>query len=192
MVDISPTSIPLDDSVELDELILAIANQDQKALQMLYCRCRRSIFAVAYAITHDHQLSEDVLQDTIILIWENAANYRQGSRTKAWIHTIARNRSLDLVRQRNHYFSLEGLKGQSTPEQLITRIEPDDRMMLEAGLSRLNQDQSIVFVLKAIVGLSHLETARMLNIPYRLVRYRYHQAISRLKKFLADSDEITI
>lgn len=185
MADITSTSVPIDNSIELDELILAIANQDQKALHVLYCQYRRSIFAVAYAVTHDRQLSEDVLQDTIIRVWENASNYRQGSSAKAWIHAIARNQSLDIIRQRNHSFSLEDLEDQPIPEQLITRIEPDDRMMLEAGLSSLDHDQSIIFVLKAIVGLSHLEISKMLDIPYRLVRYRYHRAISRLKEFLS-------
>jgi len=192
MADITSTGVPIDDSVELDELIFAITNQDQKALQMLYSKYRRSIFAVAYAITHDHQLSEDVLQDTIIRVWENASNYRQGSSAKAWIHAIARNQSLDIIRQRNHSFSLEDLENQPIPEQLITRITPEDQMMLEVGLSSLDHDQSIIFVLKAIVGLSHLEISKMLDIPYRLVRYRYHQAISRLKEFLSNPDDIKI
>lgn len=192
MADITSTSVPIDDSVELDELIFAITNQDQKALQMLYSKYRRSIFAVAYAVTHDHQLSEDVLQDTIIRVWENASNYRQGSSAKAWIHAIARNQSLDIIRQRNHSFSLEDLENQPIPEQLITRITPEDQMMLEVGLSSLDHDQSIIFVLKAIVGLSHLEISKMLDIPYRLVRYRYHQAISRLKEFLSNPDDVKI
>jgi len=192
MADITSTSVPIDDSVELDELIFAITNQDQKALQMLYSKYRRSIFAVAYAITHDPQLSEDVLQNTIIRVWENASNYRQGSSAKAWIHAIARNQSLDIIRQRNHSFSLEDLENQPIPEQLITRITPEDQMMLEVGLSSLDHDQSIIFVLKAIVGLSHLEISKMLDIPYRLVRYRYHQAISRLKEFLSNPDDIKI
>ena len=185
MADITSTSVPIDSSIELDELIMAIANQDQKALQVLYCQYRRSIFAVAYAVTHDHQLSEDVLQDTIIRIWENASDYRQGSRAKAWIHAIARNQSLDIIRQRSHSVSIENFENKPMPEQLITRIEPADRMMLEAGLSKLDHDQSIIFVLKAIVGLSHLEISKMLDIPYRLVRYRYHRAISKLKEFLS-------
>ena len=44
MADITSTSVPIDNSIELDELIMAIANQDQKALQVLYCQYRRSIF----------------------------------------------------------------------------------------------------------------------------------------------------
>lgn len=75
---------------------------------------------------------------------------------------------------------------------IVTRIEPDDRILLVAGLNSLNHDQAIGFVLKAIVGLSHLESSKMLGIPYRVVRYRYHQAISRLKEFLSNHDDDTI
>ena len=192
MADITSNSIPIDNCVELDQLILAVANRDQKALQTLYCQYRRSIFAVAYTATHDYQLAEDVLQDTIIRIWENASSYRQGSSSKAWIHTIARNQSLDIIRQRNHSVSIEVFEDQPVPEQLITRIDPDDRILLLSGLNCLNHDQAIVFVLKAIVGLSHLETSKMLDIPYRVIRFRYHQAISRLKEFLSSPDEAPI
>ena len=192
MADITSNSIPIDNCVELDQLILAVANRDQKALQTLYCQYRRSIFAVAYTVTHDYQLAEDVLQDTIIRIWENASSYRQGSSSKAWIHTIARNQSLDIIRQRNHSVSIEVFEDQPVPEQLITRIDPDDRILLLSGLNCLNHDQAIVFVLKAIVGLSHLETSKMLDIPYRVIRFRYHQAISRLKEFLSSPDEAPI
>jgi RNA polymerase sigma-70 factor, ECF subfamily len=186
MADITLGSVPKDPNIGLDELILAIANQDQIALQTLYCQYRRSIFAVAYAVTHDHQLSEDVLQNTIIRIWENASSFRQDSSSKAWIHAIARNQSLDIIRQRKRSVSIEAFENQPTPEQLVTRISLDDRMLLVAGLNKLNHDQAIVFVLKAIVGLSHLESAKMLHIPYRLVRYRYHQAILGLRKFLSN------
>ena len=179
MADITSNSVPIDIIIELDKLILAIANQDQQALQILYYQYRRSIFAVAYAITHDYQLSEDVLQDTIIRIWENASSYRQGSSSKAWVHAIARNQSLDIIRQRNHFISIENFENQPMPEQLITRNEPDDRILLVAGLNSLSHDQAIIFVLKVIVGLSHLETSKILDIPYRLVRFRYQQALSR-------------
>jgi RNA polymerase sigma-70 factor (ECF subfamily) len=189
VTDITSPSAPSDSSIELDSLILAIANQDLHALQTLYCQHRRSIFAVAYAITHDCQLSEDALQDTIIRIWENAANYRQGSNAQAWIHTITRNLSLDIVRQRRQTVSIDDYENRPMPEQLITRTDSDDRMLLESGLNDLTPEQALVFVLKVIVGLSHLETAKMLDMPYRLVRFRYHQAISRLKKFLSVPDE---
>lgn len=189
MTDITSQSAPSDNSIELDRLILAIANQDLKALQTLYCQYRCSIFAVAYAITHDCQLSEDVLQDTVIRIWENAANYRQGNNAQAWIHTITRNLSLDIVRQRRQAVSIDDYENRPVPEQLITRAACDDRIMLVAGLNDLTPEQALVFVLKVIVGLSHLETAKMLGMPYRLVRFRYHQAISRLKRFLSVPDE---
>ena len=192
MADITSSNVPTDNSIDLDQLILAVANRDQKALQTLYCLYRRSIFAVAYAVTHDYQLAEDVLQDTIIRIWENASSYRQGSRSKAWIHSIARNQSLDIIRQRNHSVSIEVFEDQPLPEQLITRIDPDDEIQLVAGLNCLNHDQAVIFVLKAIVGLSHLETSKMLDLPYRVVRFRYHQAITKLKEFLSNPDEAPI
>ena len=118
MADLDPSGLSDGTFLGLEELILSIARQDKEALRLLYCRHRRSIFAVAYALTRDRQLSEDVLQDTVIRIWENASDYRPVSNARAWIAAIAHNRCIDLIRQQKRTFSMEPLEGQRLPEQL--------------------------------------------------------------------------
>ncbi len=177
-----------DETKILDELIISIGNGDQNALQTLYYQCKRGIFAVAYAILHDYQLAEDVLQETIFKIWEHASSYRS-RRPKAWIYAIARNLSLDMIKQQKCTVSIEDFEDIPLPEGLVTHVDYDERISLTSGLDCLDHDDALIIVFKVIVGLSHLEIAKLLKIPYRTVRYRYQKAISGLKIFLSEPHE---
>jgi RNA polymerase sigma-70 factor (ECF subfamily) len=177
-----------DAAADLDQLLHRIAERDTHALHRLYLQCRRSIFAVAYAVTGDYQLAEDVLQDTVIRVWEQASSYRSSGSPKAWIHTIARNLALDMVRQRQRLSSLADFEDKSLPDALISQADLDGQMTLLEGIRCLNRTEALVFVLKAVAGCSHLETARMLQLPYRQVRYRYQQALKQLRRYLSDAD----
>jgi len=189
MKDRNASGVREDEAKDLDQLILMIGDGDKKALQTLYYQCKRGIFAVAYSVLHDYQLAEDVLQETILKIWEHASSYQNGSRPKAWVYAIARNQSLDMVKQQNITSSIEDFEDTSMPDVLVTRVDYDAKLVLTSGLDCLDPDDALIVVLKVIVGFSHLETSRLLNIPYRTVRYRYLKAISRLKIFLTESNE---
>lgn len=187
MADVSTDQrLPADEAHCLDNLVCCTAEGDEESLMALYYLCRRGIFSVSYAVTRDYQLSEDVLQETMIRIWEHSADYKANGNAKSWIYAIARNLSLDLMKQRNRLVSMEDFEDLPLPEALTTQVNYDDRLTLLAGIDCLDSEEAMVFVLKTIAGLSHLESARLLKIPYRTARYRYRQAIAKLRGFLSE------
>lgn len=170
----------------LEQLLGQVAEQDQDALRAVYEMTRRSVFAVAYAVTRDRQLAEDVLQDTIVRVWEQSGRYRSSGSPLAWVHTIARNLALDVMRQRHRLVHTDFSDDMPLPDALVSHADPTDRISLEAGLNQLDPDDAVIFVFKVLAGLSHLESARLLDLPYRQVRYRYQRAIRQLRRFLAE------
>jgi len=69
---------------------------------------------------------------------------------------------------------------------LTTNADLDSEITLRTGIDQLGTVEAQIFVLKAIVGFSHYETARLMKISYRSVQHRYRSAISKLKKILAE------
>ncbi len=179
---------PAGGTLDLDTLLRDIAVGDEDALMRLYYACRRGVFAVSYAITRDYQLSEDVLQETMIRIWSHAAAYRGNGYAKSWIFAIARNLSFDTMKKRVRLVSVEDFEDQPVPEALTTRVDYDDRLALLAGIDGLDREEAMAFTLKSVAGFSHLECARLMEIPYHTVRYRYHTAIGKLKVYLSGPD----
>ncbi len=54
-------------------------------------RHQAGVCAVAYGVTGDRALSEDIAQDTFVAAWRGARALRDPSRLRGWLHGIARN-----------------------------------------------------------------------------------------------------
>lgn len=56
-------------------------------------------YAACLRITRDPQLAEDALQDAMLRAWRNRHQFRHGARLETWIHRIAVNAALEIVRK---------------------------------------------------------------------------------------------
>src|SRR5947207_9797189 len=81
------------------QLLAAIARREREALSMLYDRHATIFFATAVRILSDRTEAEDVLQETVIQIWDKAGTYSGGAGTPfAWMITILRNKAIEKLR----------------------------------------------------------------------------------------------
>ena len=80
-------------------LVREVAAGSHDALAALYDRHADAIFAAARRLTSDRGMAEEVVQETFLALWDRAETYDPtiGS-LAAWLHTIARNRTVDRLR----------------------------------------------------------------------------------------------
>ena len=80
-------------------LVREVAAGSHDALAELYDRHADAVFASAYRLTSDRGLAEEVVQETFLALWNRAETFDPtvGS-LAAWLHTIARNRTVDRLR----------------------------------------------------------------------------------------------
>ena len=64
--------------------------------------------------------------------------------------------------------------------------DPTDRLVLEAALKTLGEDERQVVLLHAVSGLRHREIARDLGLPLSTVLSRYSRALKKLKRCLSE------
>src|SRR3954449_8848690 len=93
------TATPIDDA---DRAVLALVIEGQlDALQELYDRYRVLAYSIAFRITADASLAEDVVQDAYLGVWRNASRYVEGrGSVKTWLLSIVHHRAVDAVRRR--------------------------------------------------------------------------------------------
>ena len=86
-------------AVEDVALVRAVAAGSQDALAMLYDRHAEAVYVAACRLTNDRQVAEEVVQETFLALWNRAELFdpKVGS-LQAWLHTIARNRTVDRLR----------------------------------------------------------------------------------------------
>src|SRR4029079_7069572 len=93
------TSSPAD---EADRAVLVrLADGELDALEDLYDRYKTMAYSIAYRITNDASLAEDVVQEAFLGVWRNATRYAEGrGSVKTWLLAIVHHRAIDAVRRR--------------------------------------------------------------------------------------------
>ena len=86
---------------ELMGLLMAIAHEDRQAFQRLYQRISGRMFGLCLKLANQRDLAEEAVQDAFVQIWHNASEYHnERGAPLSWMLTIARYRTLDLMRNR--------------------------------------------------------------------------------------------
>jgi RNA polymerase sigma-70 factor, ECF subfamily len=175
-----------------NEWILFARNGDMDAFNCLVIRYQDSLYGWVVSIVNDEAQADDITQATFIAAYEKLHTYRSGS-FKAWLFTIARNRSLDELRRRKRrptlYLDdageddrdrLELLPDHApTPEERLLASEQTER--IERLLGSLPEMFQQVLRLVDMEGLDYQDTARVLNLPLGTVKSRLTRARLKLR-----------
>jgi RNA polymerase sigma factor (sigma-70 family) len=175
-------------------LCQAAANGNELAFSELYLRHYRALQAFVFHLMgarHRHEDAEDVVQDAFLRALDAIAEHRFSGDFKRWVFTIARNRSIDLLRgERVGMVSLESagieLKtplGATTPAAAVeTREEVN---WLVTAIQQLPERQRSALLLRELAGLSHEAIADELATTPASAR----QLITRARDGVRDAAE---
>ena len=77
-------------------VVRRMAAGSEAALETLYDRYASAIFAAVYRLTSDRGTAEEVVQETFLALWNRAETFDPAAGSlAAWLHAIARNRTID-------------------------------------------------------------------------------------------------
>lgn len=166
-------------------LIAAMAAGNMQALDELYARHAAGLLAFLQARLNNRQLAEEVLQDTMLAAWNNAANFRGDSSVKTWLLVIARNRAINTQRrQRPQLVDVDAVydlaSSDTGPFEAVAR--EFDRLAVREALLHLRPDQREILILFFFQQLSGPEIAEVLNISVGTVKSRLHRAKEALRR----------
>lgn len=133
-------------------------------------------WAVCYRITGNSHDAEDALQDALIAAWQNLHRFRGDSRLGTWLHRIAANASLAVVRRRRDVVvgELPTGRADAAAPDLYDRLAESDR--IEAALRTLPDDFRVALVLRVFGDLSYQEIATHQGVPVQTVKSRLNRA----------------
>lgn len=76
-------------------LLQRVAGGDRDALGTLYRRHAHVVLAQIRLAVGEPGLSEEILQDTMLAVWQGAGSFRGGSQVRSWIIAIALRQARD-------------------------------------------------------------------------------------------------
>src|SRR5262245_56601695 len=200
---------PRDDDAAL---VREVAAGSQDALAALYDRYVDAVYAAALRLTSDHQVAEEVVQETFLALWNRAELFDPALATLAtWLRTIARNRTVDRIRAAGRRPPLVPLGGRGEDDDAdadFDRLGPsamvlggavpdpgpeaaveasDLRAAVGAALATMPEPERVVIVLAYREGLTQTEIAERLEWPLGTVKTRTRRALARLRTALEGS-----
>lgn len=190
------SALPLDPSAVSDEEIVArVRTGDVASFEHLMRRHNSRVYRTVRAVLRDDGEAEDVMQDAFVRAYEHLNEFEGRARFSTWLTRIALHEALARVRRRKRLVPLEAHEEESVmatgpevgPEQRLSDVEM--RSVLEAAVAKLPEDFRTVFVLRAVEGMSGVETAECLGISEETVKTRLHRARGRLRRVLVRSIE---
>lgn len=177
------------ENADFERCISEIANGKKDPLRQIYEDFSHVVFLLAFSILGQKEAAEDVTQEVFIKIWKNAGAFRSGNNPKAWIMRITRNAAIDTLRKNSREFSTD-ISALRDPEDTDPTMETDEKLELQRALSRLDDRERQIIVMRTLGGLTYGTIGRIMSIPLPTVAWKYRNGLKKLKIQLSSPKEV--
>ncbi len=150
-----------------------------------------AVYRVAIFIVRDNALAEDVVQDTMIRVWQNYGSFRGDSPIRGWILRIAHNTAVSKLRKIKDETwdpaTLPDSVGKANVERTVEGRE--DLVTLGKAMEGLDDLSRSIVVLREVEGLAYEEIAEALEITLPTVKTRLLRARRTLQGALQEAGQ---
>ena len=170
---------------------------DSDAFRLLVERHSRVIFRVAYRMTGNEHDADDVVQEAFLRAYKQLDHFEERANFSTWLHRIAVNCSLDLLRARGrhdkHRADITVYDGEEEREREIASGDPQpDRLLLSAELKQhvatamdsLSGNERTAFILRHFEGMPVEEIGKTLGIQVNAAKHTIFRAVRKLREAL--------
>lgn len=170
---------------DYEAALLACARKEKFALQTIYARDSRWLFAVVYRIVKRRELAEEVLHDAMVRVWNRAHLYSPALGSgRGWVYTVVRNQALNAMRK--HIVEVSS-DDQDVPEMSISGKQElaQEANNLSACLGQLEENKRDAILLAFVDGYTHEQIAQRLGSPLGSVKSWIRRGLLKLRECLS-------
>ncbi|MBE3132598.1 MAG: sigma-70 family RNA polymerase sigma factor, partial [Acidobacteria bacterium] len=168
---------------------------DSGAFRVLVERHSRQAFRLAYQLTGNQQDAEDVVQETFLRAYRQLKRFESRASFGTWIHRIAVNCAMDILRQRPRH-QAAGAPGDADtgsaadvpdedsagPDRLAESAEI--RLRLTRALDGLTPAERAAFMLRHFEGRSLEEIGQALGLRTSATKHSIFRAVQKMRRAL--------
>jgi len=140
------------------------------------------MYRYAYSMLHSNDLAQDVVQDSLMRIWDKRKTLTSIQKVDAWAMRIVRNGCLDYIR-RNKFTAFE----ESHENKLFVNSGDntsfsDQKNWFEEAVKSLPEKQHEVFHLREVECMSYREISEIMGIGESDVKVNLHRARNKVRE----------
>ena len=180
------------DAISNSELVRKSQLGDKAAFEQLVIRHQDLVFSLAYKLTGNREMANDVAQEAFIRAWKAIEKFRGDSTFSTWIYRITVNTAWTLRKKAKKHNTLniddtyEPIVIDEKKDPELVAINSDLSSVLINALDKIPIEQRIIVELKNIEGRSHKEIADYLDISVTAAKVRLHRAHQKLRQILEE------
>ena len=180
------------DEISNSELVRKSQLGNKAAFEQLVIRHQDLVFSLAYKLTGNREMANDVAQEAFIRAWKAIEKFRGDSTFSTWIYRITVNTAWTLRKKAKKHNTLniddtyEPIVIDEKKDPELVAINSDLSSVLINALDKIPIEQRIIVELKNIEGRSHKEIADYLDISVTAAKVRLHRAHQKLRQILEE------
>ena len=179
-----------------EELIASFQNGNEQAYIELVRRYRDRLMTFVFRFVGDMELSEDIVQDTMLKVYTHKHYYKEIAKFSTWIYTIAGNLAKTELRKRKRR-KVTLLSQMNTDDRKYeipsTELQSEDIVQgeyaeryIQKAILQLPLHFRTVVILRDIQELSYEEISKIVNVPLGTVKSRINRARLQLQQTLKE------
>lgn len=167
-------------------LIARVAERDLEAFEQLYRIYHRRLSRFLFNLLRRPSMIEEVLNDTMMVVWEGAGSFNGASKLSTWIFTIAYRKAAKALRRRD-----EPVEDDRSEELVSLDAGPDEELaqerrqaLLAEAVATLSPDHRAVVDLTYYHEMGYRDIAGIMDCPVDTVKTRMFHARRHLRRKL--------
>ena len=175
---------------------------DPDAYRVLVDRHSRAVYRLAWRMTANSHEAEDIVQETFLRAYKQLHRFDGRAAFSTWVHRIAVNCSLDLIRSRKRRQEValagppDAAPGEQSADRLLLNLPSSDpspernlqstqiREILAAAMQELSDMERCAFTMRHHDGLGIEEISRALGVQPNAAKHSIFRALKKLRRTL--------
>jgi RNA polymerase sigma-70 factor (ECF subfamily) len=179
---------------EVRELMERIVRRDERALELLYDRFSKTLYAAVVCIVKSREDAEEILCEVFHQVWERAAQYDAArGAVYTWLLRMARNRAIDKIRSKDHKNSrldadhdgeMDGFEAGQALSALDGIVLSERAAVVKEALAEISPEQRHVLEAAYFEGYTQSQIAARAGLPLGTVKTRMRDGMKVLQNRL--------
>lgn len=164
----------------------------EKGLRALMDAYQSRLYWHIRRIIVDHDLSQDVLQETFIKVYHNFHQFKQDSQLYTWLYRIATNESLQQINKNKKMQKTDEDAEYHLQNLVADNVESDAeeiQILLQKAIQSLPEKQKLVFTMRYYDDLPYEELSKILDMSVGTLKTNYHYAKQKVEEYIKENFE---
>ena len=159
-----------------------------EAFQKLLLEYQRPLYNHIRNIVLNHDDTDDVLQNTLVKVFQNLKKFKGESKLFSWMYRIATNEAITFI---NKKAKQNGTTSEFLQAKIVENLEADSlfdgdaiQIKLQKAIVNLPEKQQLVFKMRYFEEIKYEEMSTILGTSVGALKASYHHAVKKIEIFM--------